>query len=54
MGDRDKIYPSKTNPMSSRQVMRKKINWGLLVDPVPNSLSELQKNFKADIEENCY
>ena len=40
MSDQDRISPYNINTMSSRQVMRikrKNINYGLQVDPIPNS-----------------
>ena len=39
MSDEDRISPYNIITISSRQVMRikKNINWGLIVDPIPNS-----------------
>ena len=42
MSDQDRISPYNINTMVSRQVMRIKketLIWGLLVDPIPNSLN---------------
>ena len=42
MSDQDRISPYNINTMASRQVIRIKketLIWGLLVDPIPNSLN---------------
>ena len=52
--DQDRISPYNINTISSRQVMRieKNINYGIIVDPIPNSLNQHHKNCMADSKEN--
>ena len=44
------------NVSGRREVMRikKNINYGLLVDPIPNSQNQIYKNNMADSDENYY
>ena len=56
MCDQGRISPYIINTISGRQVMRikKNINYGLLVDPIPNSQNQLYKSNMADSDENYY
>ena len=48
--DQDRISPNTISTISSGQVMRTKINLGLLVDPIPNSPNWHYMNYMADIQ----
>ena len=56
MCDQGRISPYIINTISGRQVMRikKNINYGLLVDSIPNSQNQLYKSNMADSDENYY
>ena len=54
MSDHNRISTHHIDTISGGEVtrIRKSINSGLLVDPIPNSLSSYHKNCIVDSEEN--
>ena len=56
MSDQDRISPYNTNPISSRQVRRVKLEIsirGLLVNQISSSQKKHNKNCMTDSKENC-